>query len=352
MQKDIADEHENSSPLKRAIIKIFPSGLIDFAKIIKRLTLLASNYTYDFWRYAKYSSAVYRGDTDEKLHALITIHYHSIEKGLSLKSPRPGFGKVAIKNLLDHIDRYIKKYGPAPHLSAPLNALKAYTAFNKQHGIVNQSLDANIQALERELNAGEIHNALPGGYISVTRDEIINSTRGIGLDFFCKRHSVRNFSETEVNLPLLEEAIRRAQRAPAVCNRQSGKAWILMGKDSVRRALNIQNGARGFADQVNKVIIITSDQCNFQSAGERYQSWIDGGLFAMSLIYAIHSLGLGSCCLNWSMEYAKDIELKKAFNIPQSETIIMLLAVGHIPETLSIAESARKPIAEVMRIIS
>ena len=48
------------------------------------------------------------------------------------------------------------------------------------------------------------------------------------------------------------------------------------------------------------LLIIAMDLKAFVPAHERYQHWIDGGMFSMSIIYALHSLGLSSCCLNWS----------------------------------------------------
>lgn len=337
---------------KKVALAVLPPTVAEWAKVAKRTGLLLTNYSYDFWRYAKYSSAVFRGNSEEKLRALITIHYHSLEKGLSLAKPRPGFGVAAVDTLMAHIDLYLKQYGPADHLSIPLGALKAYVVFNGAHGVERPGLAQKVAELQRiyELKLGEM--AEVGGARRVDKAEIGRAIAGVDRSFFESRYSIRQFTPEPVDLELLKEATRRAQKSPAVCNRQSGKAWVIDGRENVNKALDIQKGARGFAEQVNKVIIITSDQCNFQSAGERYQSWIDGGLFAMSYIYALHSLGLGSCCLNWSMEHKRDRELRAAFNIPQTETIIMLLAVGHIPDELMVASSVRKPLEEAFCLVS
>ncbi len=83
------------------------------------------------------------------------------------------------------------------------------------------------------------------------------------------------------------------------------------------------------------------------SGGGRAQGWIDGGLFAMSLIYALHSQQLVSCALNWSKGREVDLRLKKRFRIPHSESIILLLAVGHPQESYEVAQSWRKPLEDV-----
>lgn len=94
--------------------------------------------------------------------------------------------------------------------------------------------------------------------------------------------------------------------------------------------------------------MITARLDCFLTVEERYQHWIDGGLFAMSLIYALHSLGLGSCCLNWSVAPATDRAFKEAAGIADDQSIIMLLAVGHLPERLRVARSERRPLDEVL----
>lgn len=334
--------------LRRVLLNVLPKPVAESAKVVKRVGLLLANYAYDFWRYSKFSSSVFRGSSEEKLRALITIHYHSIEKGLSLHNPRPGFGVAAIETLLEHMSLYLSRYGAAPHLSIPINALRSYLDYNRKHGIENRALEERVARFEDAYLSARGSLPAGGGVRHLTREEVVHAVQGVSADFFMKRYSIRQFSQEDVSMDLIEEAVRRAQKTPAVCNRQSGRAWVISGKERVSKVLDIQKGARGFSDSVNKVIVVTSELCNFQSPGERYQSWIDGGLFAMSLIYALHSLGLGSCCLNWSMEYARDIELKKYLGMPQSETVILMLAVGMLPEDLMVAESCRKELSEVL----
>ena len=68
----------------------------------------------------------------------------------------------------------------------------------------------------------------------------------------------------------------------------------------------------------------------------------------MSLIYALHSLGLGTCCLNWSVTRERDLALRKDAKIDHSESIIMMIAVGNLPDNFSVANSSRKPVEEIL----
>ena len=57
---------------------------------------------------------------------------------------------------------------------------------------------------------------------------------------------------------------------------------------------------------------------------ERNQGWIDGGMFAMSLIYAFHALGIGTCCLNWAVDSRTDRTLRSVVSMPDHEAVIMM----------------------------
>ena len=97
------------------------------------------------------------------------------------------------------------------------------------------------------------------------------------------------------------------------------------------------------------MFIVTSDLQAFCNPGERFQCWIDGGMFAMSLLYAAHSLRLGACALNWSQTCERDIAMRTAVGIPDNEVVVMMMAVGHLPSQFSVAQSARKELSEVVR---
>jgi nitroreductase len=139
-----------------------------------------------------------------------------------------------------------------------------------------------------------------------------------------------------------------AQKTPSVCNRQSSKVYVFSKAEDKQKVLSYQNGNRGFGDQASKVLIVTSNLEHFVSAGERNQCWVDGGMFSMSLVYALHSLGLGTCCLNWSVERQADQELRQVAGISDAEAVMMMIAVGHLPETLKVAQSPRKPLRDVL----
>jgi nitroreductase len=334
----------------RAEARIRASSLFRAARGVKRRATLVRNLAYDYRRLAHHTSSVRRGDTEPKLWALITMTYHGLEKGLSLKSPRLGFGAAEVDLLISQMDEYLDLYGPSPKLQPALHALRAYTAHRAGEDGRQAELEREVARLGIALQGTGEDGVALGGTVETTRDEVVAAVAGVDDRFFNQRHSVRHFSDSAVARSDIETAVRRAQKAPAVCNRQSGRVWLLEDRAEVEGALEIQGGARGFAGQVDKVLVVTSDITIFQSAGERNQTWIDGGLFAMALVYALHSRGLGTCCLNWSAEHPKDRAMKDFLGMGQEESIIMLVAVGALPDRMRVAQSTRKPLNEILII--
>ncbi|MEM7316122.1 MAG: nitroreductase family protein, partial [Planctomycetota bacterium] len=155
-----------------------------------------------------------------------------------------------------------------------------------------------------------------------------------------------------VDISVIKTAVRIAQKTPSVCNRQSGRVHIYGSEADKTRVLSHQAGNRGFGNQAAYVLIVTADLRCFASPGERFQSWIDGGMFAMSLIYALHAQGLGSCALNWSATSDRDIRMRKDAGIPDNEVVMMMISVGRLPESFPVARSPRKPLEEVATIHS
>ncbi len=341
--------------IKTAIGKNFPA-LVTLFRLSKILPLafkipeqLITNYGYDCQRFFKWSSLKNEKFSQTQLRALITMDYHRIEKGLALFEPRVGFGGDVVNRLLSNLQTYQQSFGLDYTGQIALNTLFSYYHFNLENGVNNELLYQNLCDLKKTIiNSKEI--TYQGGVLKVTKHSILDAAQIDLRKFFESRYSIRRFTSEEVDISLIKQAVEMAQKTPSVCNRQSSKVYLFTEDEDKKKVLSYQNGNRGFGDQVNKVLIVTSNLEHFVSIGERNQCWIDGGMFAMSLIYALHSLGLGTCCLNWSVELKIDNELRNVAKISDAEAIIMMIAVGYIPEQLNIAQSPRKKIEEVLII--
>lgn len=319
-------------------------------RVIRDVCFLARASYYDFTQFITYSSAVFTGNSREKLSALITMAYHGIEKGLSLPAPRPGFGKDLVCMLTCRLERYGAAFGFDENAVIALNVLRRYCGFNEANGTLDLTLKSRIEALSRYASSRS-PSTCQGGVKLILRQDFLKHAKMDLREFFGSRSSVRQYSDQFIDMEDIVAAISLAQKTPSCCNRQSGRVWVMRDQMKVQKALKIQGGARGFSQEVPAVLVVTSDLACFQSDGERFQAWIDGGMFAMSLVYALHSLGLVSCCLNWSKGHATDKQFKREFQIPGNETIIMLISVGHPKNEFAVAQSYRCPVTQIMRVV-
>jgi nitroreductase len=328
----------------------FSKNLIHSYRQTRERWALRRAYAHDRRWFARESGLFSMYQRASSLEAALIKAYHRVEKGLALAEPRPGFGRDAIETLLEDGRCYAERYGSNLTIRRLLNTLVAYQQFNQAQGADVSWLQPRLQKLQTLAQGAPSSDE--GGVRAVSAAEIKAAANVDFTRFVEHRFSIRQFSDEPVTQAQIEQAVLLAKRSPSVCNRESGHVFVASSAASKARVLALQNGNRGFGDQASKVLIITSRVDTFMTVGERYQCWIDGGLFAMSLIYALHAQGLGTCCLNWSVEPDVDLALKKAAGIPEGHAVIMQLAVGHIPTNLTVAQSPRRPLAEVLHFLS
>lgn len=330
--------------MKKKIKKIFPAFLLNLAK----KWFLYTNYFKDLHRYKKHAFDFSNNKTKRHYEADLIFFYHKIEKALSLPSPRPGFGKETINHIVSISEYYINKFGSDEIVKASVNSLVAYQNFNMQNNSFDRDLDKRIADLKVSVDKVDFQQ---GGTMEITKKEIMGDKIDFNL-FANTRYSIRNFANGEVDNKLIEDAVQIAQKTPSVCNRQSSRVYIYEEESIKNKILNFQNGNSGFGKDADKILIVTSDLKDFRGVNERHQSYVDGGMYAMSLIYALHSKGLGTCPLNLSITHKKEESLKKVAKINDSEILLMMIAVGRLPEKLKVASSPRRKAKEVMNFYS
>jgi nitroreductase len=332
----------------RGLRRYLPDGIRHRYRRARDLAKTMRNLLYDGRRYVAHSIPLPSPSRPAQAKALITKYSHMIEKALALPAPRPGFGAEAVSFLCGLLDRELASARLEAHVSDAVGALQSYVAFNQAAG---GAIPACVfETLQRASAAAVV----PGLSATkpVTRADILRAVDFDAAAFFQSRYSVRRFSDMPVSAAEIREAVRMAQSSPSVCNRQSSHVTAVTGRAKIDEVLSFQNGNRGFGHQASAVLIVTSDLEAFVGSGERYQNWIDGGMFAMSLIWALHAAGLGACCLNWSNDASVDAAFRAAVNIPASHNVIMLIAVGNLPESLAVARSGRKSLQDVLTFTS
>lgn len=316
--------------------------------IIFRIRIIISAfkfYKYDASKYLKYSNSFKINDSENKLIGRIIAKYHVIEKGLTMPNFKYGFGNNTMISLIEDCDNYYHKYNN--NNEQLLHAISVIAEYKYIHEINKKPIDNkllsmidNIMSLFPDINKKE--------QIFTTRKEYFKFSNLKFDEFSNSRHSLRNFTG-KVNKETIEKAVMLAQNAPSSCNRQPIRIYIIEDKHKIKKIFNLQNGNRGFGHLVDKVIILSAELGVYCGIRERNMHYIDAGIYAMNLLYALHFYQVGACMLNWSDTPEVDKGIRTIIEIPFSEKVILLIACGGVPENFKLTLSKRYNLKYVLR---
>jgi nitroreductase len=314
---------------------------------VKKLYLLVMNGAHDVYRMGRYSSALKSRGNREHQKAKLTYYYHKIEKAMALPMPKPGFGKDWIAaEFIPLLKKYYSSFGNDDVVGSCYINLSSYIIFNKK---LKAPLISVYKLIEETLRAIEIPSPNNvGGTKEVLAEEIKTAASINFSSFVNSRYSIRNFTSVAVECDIIEKAIQMAQRTPSVCNRQPWHVYAFNDKQQILEALKHQNGNAGFSQNIQVLLVVAGDLSSMMSSSERNEIWVDGGMFSMSIVYSLHSLGVGTCCLNLCHNVTEETRLRRQINMDPFHSPVMMIAVGHIPQKLAVAHSQRKSVNEVL----
>ncbi|WP_460166663.1 nitroreductase family protein [Thermostilla marina] len=162
-----------------------------------------------------------------------------------------------------------------------------------------------------------------------------------------RRRSCRWFLPDPVPRDLIDKAMEVAAQSPSACNRQPFQFRIFDDPDLVRRVLSIPYGVIGYEHQIPVVVVIVGQLRNFFDARDRHLIYIDGALAAMSFLFALESLGLSSCCINWPDLPDREKQMAKLLALEPDERPVMLIALGWPDPEGKVPRSAKKSLDQL-----
>lgn len=280
---------------------------------------------------------------------------HMLEKGFSLSKPRPYFGADVIAYLVRETSLAIKTEGFSQYtIDNSIDVLRHYL---DHHQSLTPPSTKEAQTIQ------QIKNLIDSVPESPRNEANRASIVGMNVRFLAQetaafdkmietRHSVRRFSSLEIPTDTLESAIKVAQRSPSACNLQPTRVYVVRNKSKISALLEIQSGARGFAQEVNTLLIVAYEIGLQIGPRSRNQGFTDTGIFAGILMLALHSRNIGSCPLNWAQEIHRDLKFREIIDMPKSQNIVMLIACGYIPEECEVAASKRRPSSDLISYVN
>lgn len=327
----------------RALLKqVLPfPGFWNFMNSNLRILQVIQGVIYDTKRYIR-STEWGHLDPRSRLRSQLITHYHALEKGLSMPEKKQVFGLPVAANLVSLSSEWDRNFQENDvHQLASKHVLSLYASH------VGICASKQIAGLQDATTNSDASNSSVGGIRVLRAEDILRLSKGGFPELLAARRSIRHYSPDPVDENTILDAIKLAQESPSTCNRQGTRVMFTTNRKNIEQILGLQNGNRGFGHMASGLILIASDLSTFSGVTDRKQSAIDAGMFSMSLLYALTSLGLGACALNWSVPPAQDRKLRETGFVPTNYEVIMLISLGHIPDSIEVPYSARTSVFEI-----
>lgn len=277
-----------------------------------------------WWRYVRNANCDYYANQSQFIYVL-TSNYHVIEKCLAMPKFEPGHGIERVEIVIGDLFKY-RELGfdlTHPQYIAAVQAVQEYSRVHKELGYkLPGDLQTDMDRLLEGTNIPEHYQPL------VTRAQFFAHSDKSFEEFARSRHSVRAYSKENISDEVIKKVVDLARTTPTACNRQPNKTYVVSDGKIIKEIVALQGGGRGFAENANKLFIITSavEAFGYNEYMEVYKA---GGMYVMNLLYALHAYQIGACPLIWSGEKKRDVQLRKLLHIPDNEEIIMLVAAGY-----------------------
>lgn len=320
------------STIKKLLRKLLH---IDYVKIMMA-------FHYDAKRFIAHSAAL-NPHSKSVLEAKIIMHYHVLEKGITMPNRRIPFGVNVAKSLVSLLRDFEQLYGLTRQVEHGMAVLKDYFEIHRSAGVPEDELVEICKFFDSHptVCASKQRHFSRQGYYAIKNEPFPIFAAG--------RHTIRNYSSTPIDDSKIIEAVKLATTAPSACNRQHVRVRCIRNHDVCNQVLMLQGGNRGFGHLADKVLIVTAElQAEVGGTRERYDAYVNGGIFLMNLCYAMTYFEIAHCILTASMERETETKVRSLGKIPDSEVIVAMLCCGEPANEVEVASSPRRDVDELL----
>ncbi|HAG80771.1 MAG TPA: nitroreductase [Cyanobacteria bacterium UBA12227] len=347
--------------LEKFIKSILPaSGVEQLKKLVEGITnstlrvavssrLLSSLYyillSKDFSRENQaviYGKLKYIEDLQSNLESqyLLRRNIHRLEKGIIMKPRRDIFA-------LDYIEETVKCYEKS--VLEKGKDISESTELQWAHDVLEQYFNVAgsnsvIEEAKRKFLALDkpSKNEIQRVPYKRNTDERSPVNYDDLLKLAYRRRSVRWYLQKPVPRELIDKAVAVATLSPSACNRQPFEFHIFDDPDVVKRVASIPMGTKGFSHNFPVIVVVVGKLRAYFSERDRHVIYIDGSLASMSFMYALETLGLSSCPINWPDIEDRERVMAATLGLEPDERVVMLISVGYADPEGMIPYSQKK----------
>ena len=314
---------------------------------LKNIYFLIVNFFIDAYLFFRHSTVFFQ-NTFNKTESKIILHYHSIEKGFLHENFKFRFGRNIITDLIKLLkkEEIIKNN----HLSQIASAYLAICKYYEKHQ--ESKVDISDYYSKADYVYFKSLTTLNNDIVLLhKKSDYFNNSENTFAHFTKSRKSIRNFTDEKISFDTIQNVIKLAKTAPSVCNRQPIRIYYVDKKQTIDKIFDIQKGLKGYTESIFQLLIIVSDRNYFYKIGERNQMYIDGGIFLMNLLHALHYYKIGACPAHWGINYKQDLKIKKLIGLHNSQKVISLLPIGIPNNEFKTTMSLRRSNDEILKRI-
>ena len=266
---------------------------------------------------------------------------HRIEKGLIMKERRLVFG-------LDFISETVDAFLAIWSSDKIINNVQFqwfYDILNEYFEVTGDNELINKERI-RFIEFTNEYNRDTDGIKKTPYRRVQNNEFKISYDQFYDltlyRRSVRWFLKKKVSHEIVDKAILAARQSPSACNRQPFKFKIFDDPELLKKIANLPMGVKGYVDGIPMMVVVIGSLDAYFDERDRHIIYIDGALASMTFMYALETLGLSSCAINWPDIESLESKMEIALNLEKHERVIMCIAIGYPDLEAKVAYSEKR----------
>ena len=310
----------------------------------RKLTSIEREFLYDQNFYAMNKMYALKDNKGNGNSYNILFRTHTLEKGLSHFNLRP-FGRKKIQTIIALLKKQldIEHYERLFSFINGINSLREYKRVYEDHKWTDKLEYKEVFNFLKKYD--KIIEQKTGAYI-MTKEEL-KKDYDIDYNKFIKsRHSTRNYKNMTLKIEDIKKAVNMAKYSASACNRQYIKVHYYPKGKMKQNVIDYSIGKGGLYLEGVNTFILTFDVNGLRGAGERNQGYFNAGLFSTNFVNALHSLGIGTCFIQFANSVKEEEKLKKLNEIPSNERIAVILYAGYYDDKSIFCVSPRKDFEE------